>query len=57
MTYVRGDSCYILDEENNIIMAKVVGQKETAIFWNVSAYAELFLKKQRICSVPRRKRK
>lgn len=27
MTYVRGDSCYILDEENNIIMAKVVGRK------------------------------
>ena len=26
MTYVRGDSCYILDEENNIIMAKVVGR-------------------------------
>ena len=30
MTYVRGDSCYILDEENNIIMAKVVGRKGNA---------------------------
>lgn len=27
MKYVRGDSCYILDEENNIILAKVVGRK------------------------------
>ncbi|MBM6852887.1 hypothetical protein H6B11_01735 [Mediterraneibacter glycyrrhizinilyticus] len=27
MPYIRGDSCYILDEENKIIMAKVVGRK------------------------------
>ncbi|HIY62942.1 MAG TPA: hypothetical protein H9730_05620 [Candidatus Mediterraneibacter stercoripullorum] len=27
MAYIRGDSCYILNEENKIIMAKVVGRK------------------------------
>ena len=31
MTYVRGDSCYILDEENNIIMAKVQFEKDIAL--------------------------
>ena len=27
MSFIRGDSCYILDDENKIIRAKVVGRK------------------------------
>ncbi len=47
MAFVRDDSCYILDDENNIIMAKVVGRKGSGyLLQRVGVCGTLFRREQ-----------
>ena len=57
MPYIRGDSCYILDEENKIIMAKVVGRKGSGYLLERVGICGTLSEPRNRCSAVKKKRR